>query len=102
MCCAIITSTTTQQLIKEKLMTNLTNTINEIATVLEMNAMSMYESINMHNLMNEHDQIETEDEIRKHLIEIAFNSRMLESGKKRYSKVCEINDNYFKLEMAAQ
>ena len=78
-------------------MTTLTKAINEISEVLEMSAMDLYESINMHNMTSEHDQIETEDEIRKHLIEIAFNSRM---SNKVYSKVCEINDNYFKAKLA--
>tara|TARA_R110000868_G_scaffold210375_1_gene460357 strand:+ start:1290 stop:1529 length:240 start_codon:yes stop_codon:yes gene_type:complete len=78
-------------------MTTLTKAINEISEVLEMSAMDLYESINMHNMTSEHDQIETEDEIRNHLIEIAFNSRM---SNKVYSKVCEINDNYFKAKLA--
>lgn len=82
-------------------MTNLTNTINEIASTLKMNTMDIYESINMHNLINEHDKIESEDEIRKHLIEIAFNSRLIGNGKEVYSKACEINDNYFKAKCAA-
>ena len=80
-------------------MTTLTNTINEITKILGMNAMDLYESINLHNMMNEMDQIETEDEIRKHLVEVAFCSRM---SNKVYSKVCEINDNYFKSKLAAQ
>lgn len=79
-------------------MTTLTSTINKISATLEMSAMDLYESINMHNIINEHDQIETEDEIRKHLIEIAFNSRM---SNKVYSKVCEINDNYFKAKLSS-
>ncbi len=77
-------------------MTNLTITINEIASTLEMNAMDIYESINMHNIINEHDQIESEDEIRKHLVEIAFNSRLIGNGSEKYSKVCNINNTYFK------
>ena len=77
-------------------MTNLTKAINEIAALLGMNMMDILESVNMHNITSEHDIIETEDEIRKHLVEIAFNSRL---NNKNYSKVCEINDNYFKMKI---
>ena len=80
-------------------MTILTNTINEISMLLGMNAMDLYESINLHNIMNEIDQIETEDEIRKHLVEVAFCSRM---SNKVYSKVCEVNDSYLKAKLTAQ
>ena len=80
-------------------MTILTNTINEISMLLGMNAMDLYESINLHNIMNEIDQIETEDEIRKHLVEVAFCSRM---SNKVYSNVCEVNDNYLKSKLTAQ
>lgn len=82
-------------------MTNLTNAINEMAAALEMNAIELFNSIEMHNLLNEHELIETEDEIRKHLLSIAFNSRMTTKGKEQYSLVCEINDEYFKAKMAA-
>ena len=82
-------------------MTNLTNTINKISAVLELGVMDLHDSINMHNMLNEHDQIETEDEVRKHLLEIAFNSRMMSGGKDKYSRVCELNDNYFKAKLAA-
>jgi hypothetical protein len=98
---AIVTSTTTQQLIKEKFMTNLTTTINEISSVLGMGAMDLYESISMNNMLNDHDKIETEDEIRIHLVEVAFFSRMSVNGQENYSKVCEITDNYFKTLLAA-
>ena len=77
-------------------MKTLTQLINEIATIMEMTTIDLIESVNFHNEINEHDLIETEDEVRKHLITIAFNSRMTETGAERYSKVCSINDSYFK------
>jgi len=82
-------------------MTRLTKAINEMMEVLEMSAMDLCEAVSLNNLIDEHNQIETEDEIRKHLVNIAFSSRMTDSGKKVYSKVCEINDNYFKFLIAA-
>lgn len=81
-------------------MTTLTNAINEMTLALEMSMIELIESVNLHNLLDE-DKIETEDEIRKHLINIAFNNRMVGNGKEVYSRVCEINDNYFKFKMAA-
>ena len=86
---------------EDRKMTTLTKAINEMTLALEMTTIELFESINMHNLLEEHDKIETEDEIRKHLVEIAFNSRMTSSGKGIYSKVCQINDNYFKFKLAA-
>lgn len=77
-------------------MKTLTKLICEMAEAMDMTMISLIESVNFHNEMNEHDIIETEDEIRKHLLNISYYSRMTESGAERYSKVCSINDSYFK------
>ena len=77
-------------------MKTLTKLINEIAEAMEMTTIDLIQSVNFHNEMNEHDIIETEDEIRKHLLKISYYSRMTKSGAERYSKVCSINDSYFK------
>ena len=77
-------------------MTPLTRTINDIAATLEMNAIDLNRFITTHNALNEQEPIETEDELRKALVEVAFNSRMCGEGSKRYSAVCKINDAYFK------
>ncbi len=82
-------------------MTTLTNTINEMAAALEMNAIDLFKSIETNNMLHEDDQIETEDEIRSYLVSVAYNSRMSAKGKEKYSKVCKINDAYFKAKLAA-
>ncbi|APD91965.1 hypothetical protein BM525_18965 (plasmid) [Alteromonas mediterranea] len=77
-------------------MTPLTRTINDIAATLEMNAIDLNKFITTHNELNEQELIETEDELRQALVEVAFSARMCGEGKKRYSAVCKINDAYFK------
>ena len=86
---------------RDKIMNTLTNTINEMASVLGFNAIDLANEINVHNMLNEHEAIETEEELRTHLVSIAFNSRMSKKGKNVYSEVCKINDSYFKNKMAA-
>lgn len=80
---------------------NLTNTINEMTAALGWNAIKLNNSINVHNSLNEDDMIETEEDLRKYLVSVAYNSRMSAIGKEKYSAVCKINDAYFKAKMAA-
>ena len=73
-------------------MTTLTNTINEMASVLGFNAIKIAQIINLHNALNENDQIETENDLRVKLVNIAFKNRISAKGKEVYSEICKIND----------
>ena len=77
---------------RDKIMTTLTNTINEMASVLGFNAIKIAQIINLHNALNENDQIETENDLRVKLVNIAFKNRISAKGKEVYSEICKIND----------
>jgi len=81
-------------------MTTLTKTINDMAAALGMNAIELFKAIEMNNILEDDEQIETEDQFRNFLVNIAFNSRMC-GGQEKYSEVCRINDAYFKAKLAA-